>query len=190
MRHSLSIAVPVAMLAMTAGLTLTGCGDKAAAQMDAAPPPQVSVAQVISRPVTDFDEFTGRFEAVERVEIRPRVSGYIASVSFAEGREVRKGDVLFVIDPRPYDADYKHAKAQLDQARSQSVLAKSERERATKLLQAHAISQEEYDTRVAGLEQADANVEAAQAALDQSALNLTFTRVTAPISGRISRALV
>jgi len=190
MRHSLSTAIPVAVLVITAALTLTGCGDKAAAQMDAAPPPQVSVAQVISRPVTDFDEFTGRFEAVERVEIRPRVSGYIASVNFAEGREVRKGDVLFVIDPRPYEADYKRAKAQLDQVRSQSVLAKSERERATKLMQSHAISQEEYDTRVAGLEQADANVEAAQAALDTAALNLTFTRVTAPISGRISRALI
>src|ERR1700742_3019732 len=194
MRHSLSIAAPAAaiVLAIAAALTLTACGSgAAAAQAPAAPPPpQVDVAQVVSKQVTEFDEFTGRFEAVERVEVRPRVSGYIASVNFAEGREVHKGDVLFVIDQRPYEADYKHAKAQLDQARSQSTLAKSERERATKLLQAHAISQEEYDTRVAGLEQADANVEAAQAALDTSALNLTFTKVTAPISGRISRALV
>jgi RND family efflux transporter MFP subunit len=195
MRHSLFIAAPfVAVSIIAAALTLSGCGSNAAAQTAAAaaaaPPPQVDVAQVISRQVTEFDEFTGRFEAVERVEIRPRVSGYIASVNFAEGSEVHKGDVLFVIDQRPYEADYKHAKAQLDQARSQSVLAKSERERATKLLQSHAISQEEYDTRAAGLEQADANVEAAQAALDTAALNLTFTRVTAPIDGRISRALV
>jgi RND family efflux transporter MFP subunit len=195
MRHSFSFAAPTAIvLAIAAALTLTGCGTNGAAQAAAAaaamPPPQVDVAQVVSKQVTEFDEFTGRFEAVERVEIRPRVSGYIASVNFEQGREVKKGDVLFVIDQRPYEADYKHAKAQLDQARSQSTLAKSERERATKLLQAHAISQEEYDTRVAGLEQADANVEAAQAALDTSALNLTFTKVTAPISGRISRALV
>jgi RND family efflux transporter MFP subunit len=195
MRHSFNFAAPTAVvLAIAAALTLSGCGSNAAAQAAAAaaaaPPPQVDVAQVIAKQVTEFDEFTGRFEAVERVEIRPRVSGFIASVNFAEGREVKKGDVLFVIDQRPYEADYKHAKAQLDQARSQSTLAKSERERATKLLQAHAISQEEYDTRVAGLEQADANVEAAQAALDTSALNLTFTKVTAPISGRISRALV
>ena len=195
MRHSFSIAAPsVVVLAIAAAMTLTGCGSNAAAQAAAAaaaaPPPQVDVAQVVSKQVTEFDEFTGRFEGVERVEIRPRVSGYIASVNFEQGREVKKGDVLFVIDQRPYEADYKHAKAQLDQARSQSTLAKSERERATKLLQAHAISQEEYDTRVAGLEQADANVEAAQAALDTSALNLTFTKVTAPISGRISRALV
>ena len=193
MRIRFSLAAPAVavVLAVSAALTLTGCGDKAAAQAAAAPPPpQVDVAQVISKQVAEFDEFTGRFEAVERVEIRPRVSGYIASVNFAEGREVHKGDVLFVIDPRPYEADYKHAKAQLDQARSQLSLAKSERERATKLLQAHAISQEEFDTRAAGLEQADANVEMAQAALDTAALNLTFTRVTAPISGRISRALV
>jgi RND family efflux transporter MFP subunit len=193
MRHSFSLAAPAAVvLAIAAALSVTGCGGSAAAQgaQAAPPPPQVDVAQVVARRVTEFDEFTGRFEAVERVEIRPRVSGYIASVNFAEGSEVKKGDVLFVIDPRPYEADYKHAKAQLDQARSQSGLAKSERERATKLLQAHAISQEEYDTRVAGLQQADANVEAAQAALDTAALNLTFTRVTAPISGRISRALV
>jgi len=193
MRHSFSFAAPAAvMLAIAGALSMSGCGDNAAARaaQAAPPPPQVDVAQVVARRVTEFDEFTGRFEAVERVEIRPRVSGYIASVNFAEGREVKKGDVLFVIDPRPYEADYKHAKAQLDQARSQSELAKSERERATRLLQAHAISQEEYDTRVAGLQQADANVEAAQAALDTAALNLTFTRVTAPISGRISRALV
>jgi multidrug efflux pump subunit AcrA (membrane-fusion protein) len=192
MRHSLSFAAPIAVvLGIAAVLTMTGCGRNAAAQAAAAPPPpQVDVAQVILKKVTEFDEFTGRFEAVERVEIRPRVSGYIASVNFDEGREVRKGEVLFVIDPRPYEADFKHAKAQLDQARSQSALAKSERERASKLLQARAISQEEYDTRVAGLEQADANVEAAQAALDTASLNMTFTRVTAPISGRISRALV
>ena len=192
MRHFSSFAAPTAVvLAIAAALTLTGCGSSAAAQVAAVPPPpQVDVAQVVSKQVTEFDEFTGRFEAVQRVEIRPRVSGYISSVNFAEGREVSKGEVLFVIDPRPYEADYKRAKAQLDQARSQSVLAKSERERATKLLQSHAISQEEYDTRAAGLEQADANVEAAQAALDQAALNLSFTRVTAPIDGRVSRALI
>ena len=173
-------------------LTLAACARNEAAEpaATAMAPPQVSVAQVISRPVTEFDEFTGRFEAIERVEVRPRVSGYISSVNFIEGREVKKGDVLFVIDPRPYDADYKRAKAQLAQAQTQANLAKSERDRATKLLGMHAISQEDFDTRVAGNEQASANVEAAEAALDSAALNLTFTRVTAPISGRISRAQV
>jgi RND family efflux transporter MFP subunit len=182
------------LAAAAVALTLSGCAQnhaaEAAAAAAAAAPPQVSVAQVVSRPVNEFDEFTGRFEAVERVEVRPRVSGYIASVNFVEGHEVNKGDVLFVIDPRPYEAEYKHAKAQLEQARTQLALAKSERDRAVKLLDSHAISQEEFDTRSAGSDQAGANVEAADAALDSAALNLTFTRVTAPIAGRISKAQV
>ena len=189
MRKPLLLASLVSVVA----LSLAGCAQNHAAESAAAaaaPPPQVSVAQVVQKSVTEFDEFTGRFEAVERVEVRPRVSGYIASVNFVEGREVNKGDVLFVIDPRPYDAEYKKAKAQVAQARSQLSLAKSERDRATKLLDSHAISQEEFDTRVAGNDQATANVEAAEAALDSAALNLTFTRVTAPISGRISKTQI
>src|SRR5260370_20149601 len=92
-------------LASLAALTLTlaACARNEAATTAVPPPPQVTVAKVVSRPVNEFDEFTGRFEAVERVEIRPRVSGYISSVNFTEGSEVHKGDVLFVIDPRPYD---------------------------------------------------------------------------------------
>ena len=187
MRHSyLSLAA-----ATTAALLLSACARNEAAESHAAAPaPQVTVAAAISRKVTDANEFTGRFEAVERVEVRPRVSGYISSVNFKEGSEVSKGDVLFVIDPRPYQAERDRAAAGLAQARSQLALARSERERATKLLAQHALSQEEYDTRTAGSEQAEANVEAAKAALDSAALTLEFTRVTAPISGRISRALV
>src|SRR5882762_5383228 len=134
MRHSLILLAAASATA----LIVSGCARNEAAEPKAAPLPQVSVAPVISRKVTESDEFTGRFEAVERVEIRPRVSGYISSVNFTEGSEVKKGDVLFVIDPRPYDADYKHAKAQLAQARTQLVLPQSERERAVKLLQLHA----------------------------------------------------
>ena len=187
MHHSY---IPLAIAALGA-ITLSGCARNEAAEHPAAAMrPQVTVAAAVSRKVTEFDEFTGRFEAVERVEVRPRVSGYISSVNFADGNEVKKGDVLFVIDPRPYVAERDRARAQLAQVRSQLALAKSERERATKLLGQHAISQEEFDTRSAGSEQAQANVEAAQAALDAAALNLEFTRVTAPISGRISRALV
>jgi RND family efflux transporter MFP subunit len=186
MRHS--YLLPAA--ASVATLLLSACARNEAAVPAAAPLPQVTVAQAISRQVTEFGEFTGRFEAVERVEVRPRVSGYISSVNFTDGSEVKKGDVLFVIDPRPYVAERDKARAQLAQARSQLGLAKSERERATKLLGQHALSQEEFDTRSAGNEEAQANVEAAQAALDAAALNLEFTRVTAPISGRISRAVV
>jgi RND family efflux transporter MFP subunit len=173
-----------------AALLVSGCARNVVAQQQAAQLPQVTAAAAISRKVTEFDEFTGRFEAVERVEVRPRVSGYISSVNFTDGNEVKKGDVLFVIDPRPYVAGRDKARAQLAQARSQLALAKSERERATKLLGQHAISQEEFDTRTAGNEQAQASVAAAQAALDAAELDVEFTRVTAPISGRISRALV
>jgi RND family efflux transporter MFP subunit len=189
LRYSV-ISILLAVLSGTV-LTLSACARNEAAESHAAMlAPQVTVAAAVSRKVTDSGEFTGRFEAVERVEVRPRVSGYISSVSFKEGSEVTKGDVLFVIDPRPYQAERDRAAAGLAQARSQLALAKSERDRATKLLAQHALSQEEYDTRVAGSEQAEANVEAAKAELDSAALNLEFTRVTAPISGRISRALV
>jgi len=186
--------VPMTRISLVATLLvfeaiLAGCARNEAAP---APPPapQVSVAQVVSRNVTELDEFTGRFQAVERVDIKPRVSGYISSVAFAEGAEVKKGDVLFVIDPRPYEAELKHAKAVLAQATTQEKLAQSERERAVKLLDQHAISREEFDTRVSDSEQAGANVQAAEAAVDAAALNLTFTQVRAPISGLASRAAI
>jgi RND family efflux transporter MFP subunit len=178
------------MAAAAAFAVLAGCARNEAAQSPVAALPQVTVSNALTRRVTEFDEVTGRFEAVERVEVRPRVSGYISSVNFTDGTEVKKGDVLFVIDPRPYVAERDRARAQLAQARSQLSLAKSEHERAVKLLGQHAISQEELDTRVAGDEQAQANLAAAQAALDAAALNVEFTRVTAPIAGRIGRALV
>jgi RND family efflux transporter MFP subunit len=187
MRHPLLLITAAAI----AALILSGCARNEAAETRAAPPaPQVTVAAAISRKVRESADFTGRFEAVQRVELRPRVSGYIASVDFKEGSEVTQGELLFVIDPRPYRAERDKAAAQLAQARSQLALAQSERDRAVKLLAQHALSREEYDTRTAASDQAQANVAAAQAALDAAALNLEFTRVTAPISGRISRALV
>jgi RND family efflux transporter MFP subunit len=184
MKFTAAILVPLAF-----GFTglLVGCARNEAAPSPP-PAPRVSVATVLERSITEYDEFTGRFEAVERVEVRPRVSGYIAAVSFEEGREVKKGDVLFTIDARPYEAEFKRAKAEAARAHTQRSLAQSERERATKLLEQRAISREEFDTRVAGSEQAVANVQAAEAAVDAAQLNLTFTRVLAPISGRVSRA--
>jgi RND family efflux transporter MFP subunit len=181
-------ALTLSLLAVVSA-TLSACArNEAATNAAAPPPPQVTVAQVISKPVTEFEEFTGRFEAIDRVEIRPRVSGYISSVNFTEGSEVKKGDVLFVIDQRPYAADLKHAQAALAQAKSQLALAKSEKARAANLLAQHAISQEEFDTRSSSDEQAVANVQLAEANLDTAQLNMTYTRVTAPINGRISRA--
>jgi multidrug efflux system membrane fusion protein len=181
-------ALTLSILAVVSA-TLSACArNEAATNAAAGAPPQVTVAQVLSKPVTEFDEFTGRFEAINRVEIRPRVNGYISSVNFTEGSEVKKDDVLFVIDQRPYAAELKHAQAQLAQAKSALSLAKSEKARATNLLAQHAISQEEYDTRSSGDEQAEANVQLAESALDTAALNMTYTKVTSPINGRVSRA--
>jgi len=185
-------AATLALLGLVAisPLMLAGCGadsaQAAAAQAPAAP--QVSVAEVVQRDITDFQEFTGRIEAVERVELRPRVSGYIDSVRFREGAEVRKGDVLFVIDQRPYDAALKRARADLARAQSAHRQAQTEHERAVKLLALRAFSQEELDARTSGNEKADADVQAAQAAVDTAQLDLAFTQVRAPISGIVGRA--
>lgn len=181
MRSLALLVVPVA------AATLGGCARDEAAPAPP-PPPQVSVAHVVARQVTDFDELTGHFEAVQRVELRPRVSGYISAVTFVQGGEVKKGQLLFVIDPRPYAAELKRTQAQLAQARSQLSLAQSERDRAVKLMKSRAISREELDTRVSDLAQAVANVDAAAAAVQSAQLNLEFTRVIAPISGVVGRA--
>ena len=183
---------PLAAAVLSAALTLSGCSSDAQARHAAVPPPapQVTVARVIARTVTDSETFSGRFAAVNHVDIRPRVSGYISSVDFADGALVHKGQVLFVIDPRPYQADYQRAAADLDQARAQAALARAEQSRAVSLFAAHAMSKDEFDTRTANARQSAANVEAAKAAVAAAALNLTFTRVTAPITGRVGRAIV
>lgn len=177
-------------IAVAAPFSLTACSpDAAQAAVSQAPmAPQVSVATVLERQVTNFQEFTGRIEAVERVELRPRVSGYIESVAFREGAEVKKGDVLFVIDQRPYDAALKRARAELARAISAGNQAASEKERAVKLLALRALSQEEFDARTSGSEKANADVQAAQAAVDAAELDMAFTRVRAPISGVVGKA--
>jgi RND family efflux transporter MFP subunit len=154
------------------------------------PPPAVTVATVPEKEITDWDEFTGRFEAVDAVEIRPRVAGYIQRVLFAEGREVRKGEVLFEIDPRPYQAELARAEAQLEQARTSAELASREVERARKLVEVQAISREEFDSRVSAEAQGGASIRAAEAAVRSARLNLEWTRVRSPIAGRVSRAEV
>jgi multidrug efflux system membrane fusion protein len=170
-------------------IALAGCGSQAAEK--AGPPPaDVNVAPVVSKNVRQWDEFTGRIAAVETVELRPRVSGYIERVAFKEGQEVKKGDLLFVIDQRPYQAQLAQAQAQLERARSDAKLAHAQNARAEALIAARAISREDFDSRHAATESGDAGARAADAAVTSARLNLQFTEVRAPISGRISRAFV
>jgi RND family efflux transporter MFP subunit len=180
---SRKLRTPIWLLALLAA----ACGEQTP---PAPPPPAVTVATVREREVQEWDEFTGRIEATDNIEIRPRVSGYIQEVRFTEGKDVKKGDVLFVIDQRPYRAEVKRAEAELAQARTQVELWRSDVQRATSLLESRAISQEEYDTRVATMRGGEASIQAAQAALDLAKLNLDFTEVTSPIDGRAGQALV
>src|SRR6266566_8675434 len=150
--------------------------------------PQVTVAPAIERVIADWDDFTGHFEAVNAVEVRPRVGGFIERVGFVEGALVRQGDVLFVIDQRPYAAEVARAEAVLAQARTRSQLANMEVERAQKLVNSQAISREELDARTSGRAEGDAGVKGAEAALRVARLNLEWTVVRAPITGRVGRA--
>jgi membrane fusion protein, multidrug efflux system len=187
--------IPVLALLSTAlvvAMALAGCGSDAAASGEAGapPPPQVSVAPVLAKEVRLWDEFTGRVSAVETVELRPRVSGYVQRVAFEEGQEVDKGDLLFVIDPRPYRAALDQALADLERAKSEARLAKSQDARAESLVAAKAISREEFETRRAATAQGDAGVRAAEAAVAAARLDLQFTEVRSPIPGRAGRAMV
>jgi RND family efflux transporter MFP subunit len=155
-----------------------------------APPPTITVSQPLVREIIEWDEYTGRLEATEAVEVRARVSGYLQSTHFTDGQVVKKGTLLFVIDPRPYQAEVDRLTAELQLAQARLDLAKNDYARAQTLLRFRAISQEEADTRAATQRQAQESVEAARAAVEAARLNLEFTRVTAPITGRISRKLV
>src|SRR5882757_3939507 len=180
------------MLSAAAGALLltSGCGSSGGGAQSAPPPPQVSVAQVLERPVKDWDEFTGRMQAVESVEIRPRVSGYIDKVAFTEGSQVKRGDLLFVIDPRPYKADADRAAADVKRYKTALELARLELTRVQRLKDSGAVSEEELDERKSALAQTEANVAGSEAALEAANLNLNFTQVTSPIAGRASRAEV
>ncbi|UZE31819.1 multidrug efflux RND transporter periplasmic adaptor subunit MexE [Pseudomonas asplenii] len=175
-------------LAALAVVVMSACGKAPVAAGGAMPAAKVSVAKVIEQPVNEWDEFTGRLEAPETVEIRPRVSGQIDQVTFTEGALVKKGDLLFQIDPRPYQAEVHRLEAQLQQARATANRTANEAERGKRLLTSNAISTELADTRTSTAQEAKAAVDATQAQLDLARLNLSFTRVTAPISGRVSRA--
>ena len=152
------------------------------------PPPDVEVASVLSRSVQAWDEFNGRVRAVPTVELRPRVSGYIDRVAYKEGSEVQPGDLLFVIDPRPYRNAFHNAQAQLERAQAAANLARSRMEHAQALFAAQAMSREEFNGRQTELSQTAAEARAAEAAVATARLNLGFTEVRAPIAGRAGRA--
>src|SRR5438477_728748 len=178
----------IAMAVLSMELLLTGCGEHASKTAPALP--VVSVVQPIAGEVVEWDEDIGRLESPETVEIRARVSGYLDKVHFKEGKEVKKGDLLFTIDPRPYQAEHDRADAEHQRAVSQSELAKNDAERAARLIATKAISAEDADTKTKTYTAAQAAVKSAKAAADLAKLNLEFTEVRAPIDGRISSALV
>jgi len=167
---------------------LSGCNKTA--PPPAPPPPPVTIAKPIKKEIIEWDEFTGRTEAVESVDVRPRVSGYIDNITFKAGDRVYKRDLLFVIDPRPYQAALDQAQAQLRQAQANQQLQDANFARQDRLRQTGVIAKEDYDTAVSNKNQAAAQVLANTAAVETAKLNLSFTQVTSPISGRISREQV
>ena len=170
-------------------ITLSGCSEKPPQQAAAAAPP-VTVAQPTKRTVTDWDEFTGRFEAVEEVQVRARVGGFVTSVEFRDGAFVNTGDLLYVIDSRPFEAVAEQADGQLSDARARAELAKRELDRALTLNQTQAVSDSIVDQRRQALQAAKASEMQAEGLLKAAQLNIEFTHVVAPIGGRVSRHLV
>jgi RND family efflux transporter MFP subunit len=174
------------------GLGLAACGNKADSAAAGAPggpggpPPGVTVANPLIKPIVDWDDYIGRFEARQSVEVRPRVSGYVERIAFRDGEFARAGDLLFVIDPRPFEATLAQARAEAQRARASADLAQTNFARSEKLLGLNAVSREEFDTARAGVAQARADLAAAEATVRARALDVEFTRVTAPISGRMS----
>lgn len=186
LRRWLILRAAVPVIALAAAIACA----RADAQPGAPPPPKVTVATVVEQPVTEWDEFTGRLEAVDTVAVRPRVSGYVSKVTFDEGAVVRKGEVLFEIDARPFQAEVDRLRAERTRAVAVVDRAESELQRAERLRAENAMSREEFDRRSAFAREAKAQVAAVSAALAAAELNLEFTRVTAPISGRVGRAIV
>jgi multidrug efflux system membrane fusion protein len=181
------------LAAAMAGLvvTVSGCSDAEHSKAAAAgppPAPQVSVAEVLCKQIADIDEFTGRLEAPNTVEVRPRVSGYLQKVTFTEGAIVQRGDVLFEIDPRPFQAEADRLKGDLEQAKAELARAQNDFQRAERLHNNDGMSKEEYDRRASAQSSAQARIASIEGSLRGAELNLEFTRITAPITGRVGRA--
>ena len=186
---ALGVVAAVAIVAGAVFLTSKYSGDaRASAGSAAEAAVAVTVDRIAPRSVLPFAEFSGRINAVDYAEIRPQVSGRIAEIRFRDGQKVKAGDVLFVIDPRPYQAAVAKAEADLATAINNAKFAKAERDRGSALVKTSALSQETYDQRANANAVAEAAVQSAQAALDAARINVDYAYVKAPISGRISRA--
>lgn len=179
-RHFATVSV------LATALVVGACSAPQAQEHGGPPPPQVEVAVPLSSQVADWNGYTGRFESVERVDVRARVSGYVKSVAFEDGARVKAGDLLFTLDDRPFRATLAQAEAQLAQARAQLGQAQSDLERSEKLAESGAVSVEELERNRTSLASAQASVAAAEAGVEAARLDLSFTRVTAPIDGRVS----
>ena len=174
-----------------AALVLASCGEKQQAQTPGAPPPpSVSVANPIEKKVVEWDEYTGRFDSVDTVEVRARISGVLNEVKFTDGAVVKKGDLLFVIDPRPFQRVLERDRAALQGAKVQVEFAQKDLERARPLMANSTISQQVFDQRNQAVKTAEANVLSAEASVRSAELDVEFTQIRAPITGRISRKLI
>ena len=183
----LANALRLCSLPVVCTIWLTACSPPKAAVL---PLPKVTIKQPEVATVTNWDEYPGHLEAVEMVEIRPRVAGYIDSIHFQDGAEVKAGDLLFVIDPRPYQAELNQAQARRQQAETHLELARNDLKRADSLRGTKAISEEEYDSRSNAVRESEAALVAAKAAEETARLSLDYTQIKAPISGKIGRRLV
>src|SRR5262249_4578928 len=178
----------IGILAVTLAFGSIGC--RGSHEPPAPPPPKVTVSRPLDREIVEWDEYTGRLQATDSLEVRARVSGYLESIHFADGAIVKEGDLLFVIDPRPYEAELARAQADLQSAKARVAVAGTELTRTKSLLPSHAASQEQAESRSAIAQQAAAPLAAAQAAVTAAALNVEFTHVKAPMAGRAGRHLV
>ena len=187
----LATAAVLTVIAIAVAGTLSAIGvDSTAVAQQAPQAASVDVAEVVSKQITDWQQYSGRLEAVDRVEIRPLVSGTLTAVHFKDGAMVKKGDVLFTIDPRPYAAEVARAQAQLAGAEARAAYTASDVARGQRLLGDNAIAKRDYEEKQNASREAAANVQAAQAALRSAKLNLEYTQIVAPVSGRMSRAEV
>jgi|TARA_R110000851_G_scaffold333555_1_gene516528 multidrug efflux system membrane fusion protein len=181
-------SIKTTLLVSLTALLLVACGEQPAQQANTSAAPKVDVANVLYERITEWDQFTGRLQAPEKVTLVPRVSGYIESINFKEGALVQKGDVLFTIDSSVFIAEYERLKAELTSAISANQLAKNDYARANKLFYQKAVSEELIDTRRSTMHQTAAAVASVNAALTRAQLNVEYTHVTAPITGRVSYA--